>query len=114
MSPRHRRIPPSIGTAVVATPVKEAMSFPADLIQPPPSQVGLYESAVGERIVKLDLRAQALGQGFGIPFTKFVLNPVPDPMGKDGLALLTAALRELSNRAERVSLERRGGQWGLH
>jgi hypothetical protein len=63
---------------------------------------------------QLDTWAQQLGRGFGIPFTNFVLNQRPSAVNKEGWEVLGAFLEALAYREERVSLERRGGKWGLY
>jgi len=55
-----------------------------------------------------------LGEGFGISFTTFVLNPLAAPSNETPLAMATAVLQSFAHRAERVSLERRSGRWGLY
>jgi hypothetical protein len=73
------------------------------------------EDAVSDRIARLDSWAQRLGEGFGISYTSFELSPLPPlPTGSNNWALAAATLRELTHRAERVSLERRSGRWGLY
>ncbi|MEJ0039280.1 MAG: hypothetical protein WDO68_25035 [Gammaproteobacteria bacterium] len=66
------------------------------------------------RVVQLDTWAHKLGEGFGIPFTTFSLNPLQNSLNDNGLAVVAAVLSALSHRDERVSLERRGGRWGLY
>ncbi len=90
------------------------LTFPASLIHPPQSQVARSEDAVTDRISRLDGHAQKLGEGFGIPFGSFVLNPLPQVSGDNGLAALAIVLRTLTHREERVGLERRNGRWGLY
>ncbi len=90
------------------------LTFPARLVHPPQSQIALSEDAVTNRVGQLDTWAQRLGQGFGIPFTNFVLNQRPSVAHKDGLELFVAFLEALAYREERVSLERRSGKWGLY
>jgi hypothetical protein len=109
MAPRAR---PSTGASVVSS--KSALTFPAALYQPPQSQVTRAEDAVADRIAKLDTRAAQLGAAFGIPFTSFILNPVELPTGNSGWVMAIGILGKLANRDERISLERRGGQWGLY
>src|SRR4051794_8388869 len=91
-----------------------ALAFPAALIQPPQTQVARYEDAVSNRVAQLDVRAMQLGEGFGIPFTAFVLNPLVPPQSDNGVVLLASMLGALTFRQERVSLERRNGRWGLY
>lgn len=91
-----------------------ALSFPAELIHPPKSQVALSGDAVTDRIARLDTWAQQLGAGFGISFTNFELNPPPLPVNDNGWAIAASVLAALAHRQDRVSLERRGGRWGLY
>lgn len=91
------------------------ITFNTALIRPPQSQVQRSEDAVSDRVARLDAWAEQLGRGFGIPFATFELNPVPDDneLTPNARAVILA-LRHLTHRAERVSLERRGGKWGLY
>lgn len=108
MNPSHtRRI--ARRPAAGATP----LSLRADLIHPPISQVAHYENMVSERIGQLDLRAAQLAESFGIPFTGFRLNPLPE-MSNETLVALTILVESLAHRSERISLERRSGRWGLY
>jgi len=68
-----------------------------------------------DRVARLDACAEQLGRGFGIPYTNFELSPIPDddPMTANARAVIMA-LRLLTHRAERITLERRGGRWGLY
>jgi hypothetical protein len=112
MHEKHRS---SAGTRVrsaLAAPMPE-LTFRADLLKPQQSQISQYSDAVSDRIAQLDLHAQHLGEGFGIPSTGFVLNPPPDPTAGDAASLALAVLRALATREERISLERRNGRWGL-
>lgn len=93
---------------------KTEMTFPAHLIHPPQSQVARYGDEVSERVARLDRHAQQLAEGFGIPYTAFVLNPPPDGPLDTGLQMLAAVLGALATRAERITLERRNGRWGLY
>jgi hypothetical protein len=87
----------------------------ARLIQPQQPQLTRSEDAVSNRVLQLDAWAEKLGQGFGISFTNFVLNPRPPrPPATNGWNVLGAFLEGLDYREERVSLERRGGKWGLY
>ena len=90
------------------------MSFPADLLYPNQSQVAQHGDAVSERIVRLDLHAQRLGEGFGIPLTDFVLNPPITLDPKEPTTAALAVLERLIVPEERVSLERKAGRWGLY
>ena len=110
---RHRRRPPT-GTGIVPFADASAISFPAALLHPPQSQLTLSEDAVGDRIRRLDARAEELGRGFGIPFTSFILNAPPDAMPESNLGAMTYVLREFIQRNERITLERRTGRWGLY
>jgi hypothetical protein len=107
-SPPRRRIPRRS-----ATPTTH-LGFSADLIQPPQSQITRYEDLVSDRIMKLDLHAAMLAEGFGISFTTFTLNPLPVPAEASPIAMATAMLQTFAHRTERVSLERRSGRWGLY
>jgi hypothetical protein len=102
-SPRIPRRPQDTGSTDLA--------ISAALIHPPKSQVAQYEDLVSDRIAKLDLHAAMLGEGFGISFTTFVLNPLPDPSNDNSVA---AVLQSFAHRPERVTLERRSGRWGLY
>jgi hypothetical protein len=90
------------------------LTFQANLLYPQQSQLTQYEDAVTHRIVQLDSWAQRLGEGFGIPFTTFSLNPLQNNFGDGGLAAVATMLTALTHRDERVSLERRSGRWGLY
>lgn len=92
------------------TPEK-GLTFPKSLIHPPQSQVSRSEDAVSNRVSQLDMWAQRLGEGFGISFTSFTLNPLESSLNRANLAI--AMLAALAYRDERVSLERRSGRWGL-
>lgn len=111
---------PTGASSVSATPTSSKkqlteLAFPANLLHPPQSQLVRSEDAVSDRIVKLDAWANRLGEGFGISYTSFVLNPVPSvDDSSSGIVILTAVLATFGQRAERVSLERRGGRWGLY
>jgi hypothetical protein len=96
------------------TPRAKGLTFQADLLLPPKSQVTQYEDAVTQRIVQLDAWAQRLGEGFGISFTGFSLNPLQTNFGDSGLAAVATMLTALTHRDERVTLERRSGRWGLY
>jgi hypothetical protein len=103
-TPRYRR----------RTTPNRALTFPADLVHPPRSQVVQYGDAVADRIVKLDMAAQRLGEGFGMAMTSFVLNPLPPSQGNESTAgVVLSVVVAFSHREERVSLERRSGRWGL-
>lgn len=94
-------------------PNSSDLTFPAELIHPPQSQVARSEDAVGRRLLDLDLWAQRLGEAFGISYTDFILNSFANtlpPGSSDVLALLYA----FTTRDERISLERRSGRWGLY
>ena len=90
-----------------------ALTFPAALVHPPRSQVTQYSDLIADKIRQLDYAAQRLGEGFGVSFNSFVLNPAPKPPADNGVAVALVMLAELGRREERISLERRGGQWGL-
>ncbi len=109
------RRPRSLTGRVITTgePQTSALTFPANLIHPPQSQVTRSEDAVSNRITQLDMWAQKLGEGFGIPFTTFVMNPLPNEP-RTGAEIAVVLLGALVNRAERVCLERRNGKWGLY
>lgn len=109
---RPRR--PHTGTGIIPFADQPGISFPATLLQPPQSQLTMSEDAVGDRIRRLDARAEELGRGFGIPFTSFILNP-PTPLKMDTtLRAVTYMLQEFIQRNERITLERRNGRWGLY
>lgn len=88
-------------------------TFPANLIHPQQSQLTKSEDAVGLRIRELDAWAQKLGEGFGISYTNFILNPLESVVPK-GSSEVLAVLYTLTSRDERISLERRSGKWGLY
>jgi hypothetical protein len=90
------------------------LTFPGRLIYPPQSQVARTEDAVTDHINQLDVHAQQLGQGFGISFTSFVLNPLLEPASDSNVTALAVAIASFLHRAERVSLERRSNRWGLY
>lgn len=92
---------------------REGLSFPAELIHPQQSQLARSEDAVGRRLLELDLWAQRLGEGFGISYTGFILNPFEQAI-PSGASDLIATLHAFTNRDERISLERRSGKWGLY
>ena len=96
--------------------VRQGLSFPAALIQPQQSQVARSEDDVSSRILQLDLRAQQLGEGFGIPLTTYELSPYQDTLTADstGWAVAATVLVALAHRADRVTLERKNGRWGLY
>jgi hypothetical protein len=105
------------GTIARRTPNKRKneLTFPAQLIQPQQSQLMRSEDAVSNRVSQLDAWAQKLGQGFGISFTNFVLNPRPPRApATNGWDVLGAIFEGLDYQEESVSLERRGGKWGLY
>ncbi len=112
MVPKNRSL---VGTPVQPAGSAQPLSFNAALIKPPQSQVQRSEDAVSDRVARLDAWAEQLGRGFGIPYTNFELNPIPDddPMTTNARALIMA-LRQLTHRSERITLERRGGRWGLY
>ncbi|MFN0009572.1 MAG: hypothetical protein ACKVXR_16870 [Planctomycetota bacterium] len=98
-------------------PPRADLTFPADLVLPPKSQVIQYEDRVTERIVALDTYARELGTGFGIPMTGFYLNDFPVPDSKIDsipLAVLTVLGTVLTRDIEHISMERRDGRWGLY
>jgi hypothetical protein len=102
------------GTDLVNEPAAAPsdLRFPKRLIHPPKSQIVQSEDAVADRIGKFDAYAQRLGEAFGIPFTSFELNPLPQPKGDvHGLAVAAAMLLW---KTERVTLDRRSGRWGLY
>lgn len=112
---RHRRHRPSTGIVIAHNaPQSSELTFPADLIKPPQSQVVQYADAVADRVAQLDAAAQRLAEGFGIPFTTFVLNPSKYEDATDNLRLVAATLEAFTRREERISLERRSGRWGLY
>jgi hypothetical protein len=86
------------------------LTFPVGLVQPQPPQFALYADAIGDRIEKLDGRAQA----FGISFTIFVLNEPLAFKGETALAVVGTVLLAFAHREERISVERRSGRWGLY
>jgi hypothetical protein len=90
------------------------LCFPATLLHPPQSQVARSEDLVSNRVAQLDTWAQRLGEGFGIPFTTFALNPLPTDFGGDAAAAALGAMASLVHRLERVSIERRSGKWGIY
>ncbi len=94
---------------------EKPLTFNGALIQPPQSQVQRSEDAVSDRVARLDAWAEQLGRGFGISFTNFALNPLPEiPDSPNNVSIVLAALRQLAHREERVSLERRSSRWGLY
>jgi hypothetical protein len=95
-------------------PQTPGLSFPATLLHPPQSQIARSEDAVSNRIIQLDVWAQRLGEGFGLPFTTFALNPLPTDFAGDRAATVLAAMASLVHRLERISIERRSGKWGLY
>lgn len=103
------------GTRTVspASTPREELTFPADLIHPHQSQLARSEDAVGRRLLELDLWAQKLGEGFGISYTGFILNPFEQSV-PSGASDLIATLHAFTNRDERISLERKSGKWGLY
>ncbi len=111
---RRRRSPTGAPVPAAAAPQGADITFPAGLVHPAQSQVTQYGDAVSQRIAELDHIAQRYGEGFGISFTQFVLNPLPDPANDTGLAIVSATLQSLVHREERISLERRDGRWGLY
>lgn len=114
MSPTRRRTL----TGTVSTPASslpnEELAFRADLIHPPQSQVVQYSDSVSDRIVRLDISAQRMAEGFGVAFTSFVLNPIAMPDKGNNAALLLATLQSLTHKQERITLERRNARWGLY
>lgn len=90
------------------------LTFQGNLLYPQQSQLTQYEDAVTQRIAQLNAWGQRLGEGFGISFTTFSLNPVQQDFGNGGLAAVATMLTALTQRDERVSLERRSGRWGLY
>src|SRR3989442_118419 len=100
MEPRVRRI----GKAP-----QKGLTFPKSLIHPPQSQLSHSEDAVSNRVTQLDVWAQRLGEGFGISFTTFILNPIEQSINNANVAI--AMLATLARRDERVSLERRASRW---
>lgn len=105
---------PQTGTGLQRVGDGAGMSFPSTLLHPPQSQLTMSEDAVGDRIRRLDARAEELGRGFGIAFTSFILNPQPDDIPENSVRALSYALREFIQRNERITLERRNGRWGLY
>lgn len=103
MEPRVRRI---------SKAPEKGLTFPKSLIHPPQSQLTRSEDAVSNRVTQLDIWAQRLGEGFGISFTTFILNPIEQRLNNANVAI--AMLATLAQRDERVSLERRNGRWGLY
>jgi len=102
------------GTSAPQTPdAPHAFTFRADLLKPRQSQIAQYSNEVSDRITQLDLHARQLGESFGIPLSGFVLNPPPDADPANGASVARAFLHALAIREERISLERRSGQWGL-
>lgn len=93
---------------------KPELTFPAKLIHPPQTQLTQSENAVSNRISQLDAWAQRLGEGFGIPFTTFTLNPIHNPKNLSGGTDFVSLIASFIIRGERISLERRGGRWGLY
>src|SRR5690349_1761551 len=108
--------------------IKVGIIYRSDSHKP---QLGEESDAVAKRTVDLDARAQALGESLGIAITSFVLPATmpgpapeaemnasavsaPESPANDGATLLAATLRTLTSREERVTLERRGGRWGLY
>jgi hypothetical protein len=106
------KVRPRIGAPAAVS--STALSFPAELIHPPKSQVALSGDAVTDRVARLDTWAQQLGAGFGISFTNFELNPTAQPVNDNGWAIAASVLAALAHRQDRVSLERRGGRRGLY
>ena len=104
----------SADSAASSTNRAKKLTFQANLLYPQQSQLTRYEDAVAQRIVQLDTWAQRLGEGFGISFTTFVLNPPPSNFGDAGMEMVAAVLVAFTQRVERVSLERRSGRWGLY
>src|SRR5437868_10298072 len=111
---RKRRSRGSAGLTAQIPGSTTALTFPAALIHPPQSQFARSEDAVSDRINRLELYALKLAEGFGISFTTFQLNPLQGPIDDSGVAALVAVLGAFARREERVSLERRGGKWGLY
>lgn len=113
MEPIRRRPRRGAGT-VVPQSVEAALTFPADLVHPPTTQLSQYADAINDRVRQLDAAARSLAEGFGIPMSSFVLNPVTPVGSGDSLSVVTAMLQGLVQKEERVSLERRGSRWGLY
>lgn len=111
MTTRRRSL---TGGAAPSPGPEVGLSFPAALLYPPQSQIARYGDAVSARIACLDVHAQKLGEGFGIPFTDFVLNPPQFLKSPDPTLAALAALERLCVQEERVTLDRRGGRWGLY
>jgi hypothetical protein len=112
MVPKNRSL---VGTPAQPIGNSKPLTFNAALMKPPQSQVQRSEDAVSDRVGRLDVWAEQLGRGFGISYTNFELNPIADDdaMTTNARALILA-LRQLTHRAERITLERRGGKWGLY
>ena len=100
----------SANSAVSSANRAKNLTFKADLLYPQQSQLTRYEDAVAQRIVQLDTWAQRLGEGFGIAFTTFVLNPPPSNLGDTGMEMVATVLVAFTQRIERVSLERKSGR----
>ena len=109
----HTRRSTSKGVVAFGSNPEASLSFPASLLHPPQSQVTRYSDSVSDRITQLDMHAQRLGEGFGIPLTSFVLNSVALPLDSNASSIALVALERLLVREERVTLERRNGRWGL-
>jgi hypothetical protein len=90
------------------------LTFPANLLYPHQSQIAKNEDAVTQRVQQLDAWAQRMGEGFGISFTSFSLNPLTNDFGDGAMAMVATMLAAMTHRDERISLERRGGRWGLY
>ena len=84
-------------------------SFPAHLLQPQQSQIMRSEDSVASSVMRMNSWAQKLGEGFGISYTEFSLNPL-----QPNTDTLTAVILAFAHRNERISLERRSGKWGLY
>lgn len=106
----RRRTP--TGVVPIGQPA-QGLQFPPSLLHPPQTQITRYSDSVTDRIERLDLHARRLGEGFGIPYTAFVLNPLALPSDTSPASIAVAALERFLIREERVSLERRSGRWGL-
>jgi len=113
MAPRKRAL---TGTRALTTSdkPKDELTFPAHLVHLPKSQVSQYGDAISDRIAQLDGAAQRMAEGFGIPMSTFVLNPIEVASANDNLAMLSATLQAFTHKEERISLERRNGRWGLY